>query len=313
MLEPVPVEELDLQLIKSRSVKGVASLISGSLLVQLVSTAGFFFLTVYLGRSDIGLFFAVTEIIGILGYFSDIGLAASLIQKKDYPNRTDLRTTFTIQQIIVVTLITLVIILSPLIRNFFNLTAEGVTLLFALLAGFFLASLKTIPSVLMERSLKFDKLALVAVLETVIFYSLAVGMARSGAGVTSYTYAVLGRGVAGTLALNLLSPWSVGLAFSTNSLKQLLKFGVPYQLNTFLAVIKDRFTNLLLFKIIGSDGLGILGWAQTWSQKPLRLIMDNFTKVTFPALSRLQDNVEARKKALEKSLFFSTSLIFFTN
>ena len=72
MLEPVPVEELDLQLIKSRSVKGVASLISGSLLVQLVSTAGFFFLTVYLGRSDIGLFFAVTEIIGMGLYPSSV-------------------------------------------------------------------------------------------------------------------------------------------------------------------------------------------------------------------------------------------------
>lgn len=310
MPESPPTQELDLQLIKSRSARGVASLVSRSLLVQLISSLGFFFLTVFLGRSDIGLFFAVTEIIAILGYFSDIGLAASLIQKKDPPDKADLRTTFTVQQVLVVTLIIIALVSSPLLQNFFNLTPSGVLLLYALLAGFFLASLKTIPSILLERSLRFDQLAIVEVLETVIFYALAVTLAKSGAGVASYTYAVLARGLVGTLALYLLNPWPIGLAFSKHSLGQLLKFGIPYQLNTFLAVIKDRFTTVLLFKIIGSDGLGILGWAQTWSQKPLRLVMDNVTKVTFPAISRLQDNPEARKKALEKSLFFSTSLIF---
>ncbi len=303
-------EELDLELIKSRSIKGVTSLISRSVLVQLISSFGFFFLTVLLGRSEIGLFFAITEIIGILGYFSDIGLAAALIQKKEKPSTKDLRTTFTIQQALVLGLISIVLLALPKLIKFYNLPQSGVYLLLALMAGFFLASLKTIPSILLERSLKFDKLAYVEVVETLIFYSIAVVLAKNGYGLSSYTFAVLGRGIAGTTLLYILGSWSVGFSFSTASLKELLKFGIPYQLNTFLAVIKDRFTNLILFKLIGAEGVGILGWAQTWSQKPLRFIMDNVTKVTFPALSRLQDDKTILKLALEKSLFFSCALIF---
>ena len=77
-----------------------------------------------------------------------------------------------------------------------------------------------------------------------------------------------------------------------------------------MAVVKDRFLNIFLWKIIGADGVGIIGWAQTWSQKPLRFIMDNVTKVTFPAYSRLQHDPQELKKAIEKTLFFISLITF---
>ena len=77
-----------------------------------------------------------------------------------------------------------------------------------------------------------------------------------------------------------------------------------------MAVVKDRFVNIVLWKVIGADGVGIIGWAQTWSQLPLRFVMDNVTKVTFPALSRLQDHPADLKKAIEKTLFFICFLTF---
>lgn len=301
---------VNVKAIKSRSIKGTISLISRSAVVQVISSIGFLLLTIFLNRSDVGLFFAITEIVAILGYFSDIGLAAALIQKKTQPNTRDLRTTFTVQQILVLTLIIIVIALTPMLRHFYSLPASGTYLLFALLIGFFLASLKTIPSILLERSLQFEKLAIIEIAESLVFYSIAVSLAKYNFGLYSYAAAIIARGITGTIALYVLSPWPIGFEISVSSIKDLLKFGVPYQLNTFLAVIKDRFTNLMLFRIIGSDGIGILGWAQTWAQKPLRFIMDNITKVSFPAFSRLQSHPRELKSAIEKSLFFSCSAIF---
>ena len=105
--------EIDLPTIKGRAIKGVVALTGRTFLLQLVSFLGFFLLTVFLGTAEIGLFFAISELVAILGYFSDIGLAAALIQKKEKPDLKDIRSTFTIQQGLVLSLVILIFLLTP--------------------------------------------------------------------------------------------------------------------------------------------------------------------------------------------------------
>ncbi|KKU29363.1 MAG: Polysaccharide biosynthesis protein [Candidatus Amesbacteria bacterium GW2011_GWA2_47_11b] len=310
MAEEMTLGDVDLTTVKARTVSGIVTLISRSFLLQFVATGGFLALSIFLGRPEIGLFIAVNDLVSILGYFSDIGLAASLIQKKDQVTITDLRTTFTIQQIIVLLLLLLTLGVSPWIFSFYHISNNGTWLFYSLLAAFFLASLKTIPSVILERKLQFKELAAVEVVETIIFYGIAVLLAWQGGGVISYAWAVIFRGVVGTAMIYWLSPWKIGLSFSISSLKSLLSFGLPYQINSLVATVKDRFINIILWKIIGADGVGIIGWAQTWSQKPLRFIMDNVTRVTFPSFARLQDNPVELRRAIERTLFFITLITF---
>lgn len=310
MAEEVTLGDVDLTTVKARTVSGIVTLISRSFLLQFVATGGFLALSIFLGRPEIGLFIAVNDLVSILGYFSDIGLAASLIQKKDQVTLSDLRTTFTVQQIIVLVLISLSLSLSAWLFNFYHITNGGTWLFYSLLAAFFLASLKTIPSVILERKLQFKELAAVEVIETIVFYSIAVFLAWRGGGVMSYAWAIIFRGLIGTVMIYWLSPWKIGLAVSRSSLKHLLGFGLPYQINSLVATVKDRFINIILWKIIGADGVGIIGWAQTWSQKPLRFIMDNVTRVTFPSFARLQDHPKELRQAIERTLFFITLITF---
>lgn len=302
--------DVDLTTVKARSVSGIVTLISRSFIQRLIGTFGFFALTVFLGRPEIGLFIAVNDLVSILGYFSDIGLAASLIQKKDKVAVIDLRTTFTLQQLIVIFLLFFTLAASPWLFNYYDISNGGIWLFYSLLVAFFLASLKTVPSVILERQLRFEILAAIEVLESLVFYGVAVALAWQGRGVTSYAWAVLLRGLIGTSLIYFLAPWPIGVAFSTSSLRSLLSFGLPYQINSLMAVIKDRFVNIFLWKIIGADGVGIIGWAQNWAQLPLRFVMDNVTKVTFPAYSRLQDHSPELRRAIEKTLFFIAFLTF---
>jgi O-antigen/teichoic acid export membrane protein len=306
----VTLGDVDLATVKARSLTGIVTLISRSFVIQIVSTLGFFLLSVFLQRPEIGLFIAVNEMVSILGYFSDVGLAASLIQKKDKVSLADLRTTFTLQQILVLFLLTLTLTLTPVISGYYHISGSGIWLMYSLLVAFFLASLKTIPSVILERQLRFEILAFIEIIENLIFYVVAVLLAWSGRGVESYAWAILLRGLIGTSLIYYLAPWKIGFQISLLSLKTLLSFGIPYQINSLMAVIKDRFLNIFLWKIIGADGVGIIGWAQTWSQKPLRFIMDNVTKVTFPGFSRLQDHPEELKRGIEKTLFYISLITF---
>jgi len=76
------MQEIDIATIKHRSIKGVFSLVSRTFLIQFIGQVVTFLLTVYLSPADYGLFFLVSTVITFLTYFSDIGLAAALIQKK---------------------------------------------------------------------------------------------------------------------------------------------------------------------------------------------------------------------------------------
>lgn len=294
----------DLSLVKHRSITGVIALISRSFFIQLLAFAATFILSVYLTPSIYGTFFLVSAVISFLTYFSDIGLAAALIQKKQSPTEADLATTFTIQQFLVITLISITFIATPTIRRVYNLTDPAVYLLWALAVSFFMSSLKTIPTILLERSLHFTKLVIPQILETIAFNLVAIILAVKGYGINTFTIAVLARAVVGLVAIYIVSPWRPRLGFSRDSLSSLLRFGVPYQANTFLAVIKDDGVTIILGTLIGQQGLGFIGWATKWAFLPLRFFMDNVTKVAFPAFSRLQSQPEQLRLGLEKTIYY---------
>lgn len=304
------VENVDFQIIKKKAVSGVVVLTGRTFVLSFLSFFATALLTVFLEPSQFGVFWIVSAVVNFLSYFSDIGLAAALIQKKEKLNKDDLNTTFLVQQILVFLLLILLLLFSPVLMNFYNLDFEGRILLYALGASLFMSSLKTIPSVMLERNLDFGKLVIPQVLENLTYNVLAVILAWQGFGIRSFTYSVLARGIVGLIAIYIIYPWRPTFSFSKKSLFSLLKFGVPYQLNTFLATIKDDGLTAFLGGIFGGYGIGLLGWAQKWGQAPLRFFMDQVIKVTFPAFSRMQDNKDELRSALERSLFFISFLVF---
>jgi len=293
----------DISLWKNRTVAGVSVLVARNLLIQSISFVGFIFLSVFLKTWELGVFWAVSEIIAFLGYFSDVGLAAAIIQKKGKPKKEELRAVFTFQQLLVISLVLIAFLLTSQLEKHFDFQ-NGRFLYWALLFGFFTSSLKTIPSVLLERDLRFDRLATVDLAEQIVFTGLAVLLAWQGFGTNSWTWAVLARSLVGVILIYFLVSWPIGFNFNFSLIRPLFKFGVFFQLNSLLAMLKDRLMNIFLWGILGSAGVGILGWAQKWAQTPLRFLMDTVMRVTFPAFSRLQDRKDQLRNALERSGFF---------
>ena len=304
------MEEIDIALIKKRSIRGIFALTSRTFFIQVISFIANFLLTIFLSPSIFGVYFIVSAAIAFLSYFSDIGLAAALIQKKEAITDDDLKTTFTIQQILVICVVVLALVSSRFIGRFYNLDGAGVLLFQALAVSFFLSSLKTIPSIILERNLNFEKLVIPQIVESLFFSITVVVLAVKGFGISSFTYAVLARGLTGLIAIYIISPWRIRLGFSKESAKKLLSFGLPFQLNSFLALVKDDLFVAYLGKALPIAQVGYIGFAQKWAFMPLRLIMDNVIRITFPSFSRLQDEKDILKKAIEKSIFAASFLIF---
>ncbi len=302
--------EIGIAEVKARSVRGIVVLTGRTFFLQIIAVIASGFLWAYLGPSELGVFFILNAVINFLNYFSDVGLAAALIQKKTHPTDVDLKTTFFVQELLVLTLIGIVVLLTPFFTQKYSLTQDGVVLLYALALSFFLSSLKSIPSILLERKLDFIKLTFPQILEQVLYFVVLVYFAVNGYGIKSFTIAVIARDIIGLVSIYWLQPWMPGIAFSRSTLKDLFRFGIPFQINTLLAAFKDDGMTIVLGGILGPAGVGFLGTAQKFARYPLTFFMDTVTRVTFPAFSRMQDSPLDLARSVTRSIFFICFLVF---
>jgi len=265
-------------------------------------------ITILLSPEIFGIYITVLSMISLLNYFSDIGLAASLVQKKGVSDY-DIRTTFTVQQILVMTIVIIGYLLTGFVQRFYKLPQAGVYLYWALLISFVLSSLKTIPSILLERKIKFQKIVMVQIIENTLFYLTIIILAVLKFGLMSFTFAVLVRSIAGLITIYSIAPWQPKIGISFVSLKKLLSFGLPFQASSFLALFKDELITLYLGKTLGFTGLGYIGWAKKWAEAPIRIIMDNISRVLFPVIARIQQDKNKVGRLLDKILYYQTILL----
>lgn len=304
------MEDFDLQLVAKKSVNGIFALVGRTFIVQVLTVVSNFVLTIYLEPSMFGIFFVVSTINIFLSYFQDIGLAALIVQKKEEPTVEELRTTFTIQQILVISIVIIAFLLSPVFAKMFHLNQDGLYVLYAYLISFVLSSLKTIPTVLLERKLDFHKLVAPQVAEGLVYSLALIVFAVWGLGVNTFTIAILLRSIVGLPIIYYIQPWQVGFAFKKDLIKQLLSFGSPFQANSILALLKDDLLNLYIASVLPLTQVGYIGFGQKWAAMPLRLVMDNVIKVTFPSYSRMQHDKAALRTLVEKSLYLIAFFIF---
>lgn len=294
--------------IKVKAFKGVFTLTFRRLILKVIDTAGVIVLARALSQDVFGVFGIVSFVVfTFLSFFSDIGFGAALIQKKEELTDDDTRTTFTIQQTLVTFILVVAWLASSRVASFYNLGLQGSWLIRVLSLSLFFTSFKTIPSIILERQLKFEKLVIPEIIETVVYNAIAVYMALNGYGVWSLVIAILARVVIGAIVLNILSPWRLGWAFSRKSVKALLSFGVPYQLNSVLALIKDNITPTLIAYWYGPAAVGFVNLAQNIATRPMEII-NIVSRVMFPAYSRIQHDTERLRRWIEKSVSFMAYL-----
>ena len=304
------MNELDLALIKKRSVHGILALTSRTFILQLISFGAFIVISSLLQAREIGIYTAVTAIQRIISFITDFGIGAALVQKKEKLTQSDLRTSFTIQAGVTLLIFLAVVLLRGQIADVFDLPPEGIRLLVGLVFTIFLSSFKTIPSILLEREISFSKLVIPQIAESIVFNAILVILVLNNFGLDSYTYAFVTSALIGIPFYYYVSPWRIGIGITRESLSY-LKFGAQYQAKNILATIKDdMLTVILKFLTLSYAEIGYIGFAQRLSFFVYRYIVDSVTRVTFSTYARIQEHTEHLRKAIEKSLFFVSMAMF---
>src|SRR5438270_13993878 len=106
------MDDLSNEKIAKRSVHGILALFSRTFLLNILSFGASLIIYNYLATSQVGIYTVVLAIQRVISFFSDFGLGAALVQKKEEISQADIKTTFTLQFIITLTLFIIVSLFS---------------------------------------------------------------------------------------------------------------------------------------------------------------------------------------------------------
>ena len=287
--------------------KGIRVLLVREGFLLVLTFAGGIVLARVLDPADFGLFGITTFLVKLLAQFSDCGLAPSLIQRNETPSDRDLQVGFTLQQILVTLVVVALWFAAPWLAGFYPKAPDGLIWLVRVLAfNLYLGTWRSISVLQLERRLHYKPLAVVSVVETVSYQVVAVGMAVLGFGVWSLIAAVLLQGVLGTVLIYSAAPWRIRFAFDRTIAATMLRFGLPYQLQSTLGNMKGWVAPTLVASLIGPDALGFLTWGSSNGRKPMRLFQ-NVIRVSFPHFARLQGDQDEVERLLSKyQVYFLT-------
>src|SRR5690606_21803239 len=125
-----------------------------------------------------------------------------------------------------------------------SLPSSATWLLRVISLSLLLTSLRVIPSILLERELRFGKLSVLEILHTLTFYSTAVVLAMKGLQVWSLVTAVVAQGIVGVVAAYLMRPWRPSFVFERQVLGPMLRFGIPFQAKNAISFANNAITPL---------------------------------------------------------------------
>lgn len=230
---------------------------------------------------------------GLAQLFSELGLGAAVVQRKDLrPEHLDSVFWANIAAGAVLTCV-FAALAGPIAAFYEVPSLRPLTLAISL--SFIIGSLRVVQYSLVLRSMNFRKLALVETAAVLLSGVLAVGMALAGYGIWSLVGQLLTLSFCTTVLLWMVGDWRPSFSFRFRALRQLFSFSFNLLGFSLLDYTVTRSSYLLIGKFISAPALGIYTRADQLMLMPVTQVANVISRVMFPALSAIQDQVERIK------------------
>jgi PST family polysaccharide transporter len=278
--------------IHGKAKRGIKLMMGRQLILQVVGLFTGIILARRLSPAEFGIFAIATFLVQLFAFMSDFGLAGSFIQRESEPTDRERSVAFTLQQVLTLVIVVLLWIAAPWLAAFYpKAPPETYWLIRALAFGLYLTSWRTMSALQLERHLRYTELAIIEVIENLVYQGLAVALALTGYGVWSFVWATLARSIVGAVGTYIASPWPIRFAYDSPIAKAILRYGVPFQFQAVLNQISAWVTPVVVGPLIGPAAVGYLGWASAQGRRPL-ILVDNVMRVAYPHFARIQSDRE---------------------
>ena len=257
---------------------------------------------------DFGLIGMLIFFIAISQSFIDSGFSQALIRKKDC-KQVDFNTAFFFNLLVGIVFYLVLFFSADLIAGFF-----GEPQLFSLIRVLGLVLLINafglIQRTMLIKEINFKLQTKISLISSFISGAVGIGMALNGFGVWSLVYKTITQQLASAFLFWLWNKWKPTVAFSIQAFKDLFQFGSKLLLSGLIDTTYQNIYYLIIGKYFSAADLGYYTRADEFRKIPSQNLNGIIGRVSYPALSSIQDE-PAKLKSAYKKLIQTTMYITF--
>ncbi len=239
-----------------------------------------------LDPKDFGLVAMVTAVTGVFGLFTWGGFSYATIQQAVITDE-QISTLFWINVLIGALLACLCMATAPVLVDFYG-DPRLFWVTIASAGGLLLTAATVLHMALIERQLRFGKLAVVEIFSQFVGIAVGIGTAFAGFGYWSLVISTLLQAAILLIGVWVIEPWRPGPPRRNVRIFPLLRFGGTVTLYTFVTYLSSNLDKILLGRFWGADVLGRYGRGYQLINIPTQNLNGAIGGVAFAALVRLQ-------------------------
>lgn len=278
------------------STQGIGFLI-GLILARLLSPAD------YGVVGMVGIFFAIAQT------FIDSGFGSALIRKTDCTD-ADYSTAFYFNAVVGLLCCVILSFASPFIADFFN-TPILADIVIVMSINMFIGSLSIVQGARLTAAIDFRSQAKISLITTILSGILGIAMAYNGYGVWSLVWQGVFANIVRTILLLFITKWYPKWQFSKESFRYLFNFGSKILTASLLHTIYANMTTMIIGRYYSARDLGYYSRGESLASLPSTNITEILGSVTYPILSKIQDDDERLIAVYRKYISITSMVIFF--
>lgn len=261
-----------------------------------------------LDPEDFGVLTLLIVFINLANVFIQTGFSTSLIQKKEV-DEVDLSSVLYASLCVAAILYVVLYVCAPFISRFYDLPSLTLSLRVIAISLFF-GALNSVQGAVIARNMEFRKAFTCGLTSTVISGIVGIAMAYAGFGYWSLVVQQLASVISSCIVMWFVVKWRPVLAFSFARIKVLFNYGWKLLVSDLLNTFMGQLGNLIIGKKYDTEALAFYNRGQQFPAMIAYNLDASIKAVMLPAYSQHQDNPEALRAMMRRSIQLSTYLIF---
>jgi O-antigen/teichoic acid export membrane protein len=251
-----------------------------------------FVITIILARLLSPYEFGLVGMVGVftafIGYFTEFGLKASLVQKKDL-DEIDCQTVFWTTLFFSIFFYILVYLLAPLIAKFYKID-ELVLITRIIFIQFLIYPFAFVNEASEIKELKYKNIAIADIVGLFLSGLVGISLAFMGFGVWSLVALQICKVFIRTICIIYSTSFKPKFIYSLNRFVKLMGSGFQFTLNNLLQFSSENIDYLLIGKLLGANALGVYTLAFRIANYPFKKLKIIFGSMLFPAFVTFNDD-----------------------